>query len=286
MKFKLFRENGALNSTAVFDAFSTGLKHLGHEEHEDFDVAVIWSVLWHGRMKNNQPVWEYCQKNNIPVIVLEVGGIKRGTTWKVGINGINRDAFFGPSSNDSSRARQLGLELKPWSFGEHIVICGQHDKSHQWRDMPPMSKWISDVIDEIRKYSERKIYFRPHPRCQLPGIEHEFKNVFRQIPLHVTGTYDDFDFSFKGAHAVVSWTSNPGIQSIIGGVPAFVGQSSLAYDVANHSFDTIEDPIKPERQQWLNDYAHTEWTVDEIAEGLPLARLLPKLNELLVDKTV
>jgi hypothetical protein len=29
----------------------------------------------------------------------------------------------------------------------------------------------------------------------------------------------------------------------------------------------------PDRQQWLNDYAHTEWTVTEIADGLPLTQL-------------
>jgi len=277
MKFKLFRENGALNSQPVFDAFSTGLTQLGHTEHEDFDVAVIWSVLWNGRMSKNKPIWDYCQQNNKPVIVLEVGGIKRGTTWKVGINGINRDAFFGNSGNDSSRAQRLGLELKPWTTGKHIVVCGQHDKSHQWRDMPPMSAWVSNVIDEIRKHTDMTVYFRPHPRCTLPGIEHEFKNVYRQIPIHITGTYDDFDFSFKDAHAVVSWTSNPGIQSIIGGVPAFVGPSSLAWPVANQTFDTIVNPIKPDREQWLNDYAHTEWTVEEIATGKPLERLMPKL---------
>jgi len=26
----------------------------------------------------------------------------------------------------------------------------------------------------------------------------------------------------------------------------------------------------PDRQQWLNDYAHTEYTLEEIAQGIPL----------------
>ena len=73
-----------------------------------------------------------------PTVVLEVGGIQRGTTWKVGINGINRDGSFGPSNNNRSRVQQLGLNVKPWrSDGKYILICGQHDKSLQWQNMPP-----------------------------------------------------------------------------------------------------------------------------------------------------
>jgi hypothetical protein len=77
------------------------------------------------------------------------------------------------------------------------------------------------------------------------------------------------------AHAVISYSSNPGIQSVITGVPAFVSQSSLAYDAANDIdfLHDIEEPLRPERQQWLNDYAWTEFTLDEISSGMPLKRL-------------
>lgn len=112
MKFKLFRENGAQNSKPIFDAFSKSISALGHTESEDYDVAVIWSVLWYGTMNKNKPIWDHCQKHNIPIIVLEVGGIRRGTTWKVGINGINREAYFGEPATDDSRATKLGLTLR------------------------------------------------------------------------------------------------------------------------------------------------------------------------------
>ena len=62
------------------------------------------------------------------------------------------------------------------------------------------------------------------------------------------------------------------------GIPAFVGPSSLAYDVANIDLKDINNPIKPDRTQWLNDLAHTEWTVEEISQGLPLKLLTSKLK--------
>ena len=280
MKFNLRTAYGALNSKPVFDAFRIGANSLGHDCVNDGDdgIDVIWSVLFNGRMAGNQAIWERCQRESRPCIVLEVGGIKRGETWKVGVNGINRDAYFGNTGHNNDRAKKLGLELKPWrSDGENILICGQHDKSLQWKDMQPMSQWVMDTIQFIRAQTKRPIIFRPHPRCPLPAIEHEFKDVKRQEPLQIKGSYDDFDMQFNNIWATVSWSSNPAIHSVINGVPAFTGPSSLAYDVAEQNLRNIENPLYGDRTQWLNDYAHTEYTVEEISQGIPLKHLTSKL---------
>ena len=280
MKFRLYRENGALNSPPVFDAVEQGLKQCGHTiVNSGEDVDVIWSVLWNGRMSANKLIWEKARTNKKPVLVIEVGGIKRGTTWKVGLNGINRDAYFGDMGNDSSRANLLGLTVKPWrTDGEYILLCGQHEKSEQWRNEPRMSRWIMETIENIQAHTDRPILFRPHPRCPLPDIEKEYKNVKRQDPQHITGSYDDFDMGFNSIYTTVSWTSNPGIHSVIEGVPAYTSPSSLAWDVSIKSLTNINNPPLPDRQQWLNDYAHTEYTVDEIASGLPFNWLENKLK--------
>lgn len=277
MKFSLWTNYGALNSKPVFDAFAYSLHSQGHTicyNDSDCDIDVIWSVLWHGRMGFNKKIWDTAKEKNKPVVVLEVGGIHRGTTWKVGLNGINNTAFPYATNNNSDRANSLGLTLSPWrKDGQHILICAQHDKSLQWENMPPVSNWIIKTIDEIQQVSQRKIVVRPHPRCGLPDIEKEFKNVVRQTPCPIAGTYDSFDMSFSNAWITINWSSNPGIQSIINGVPAIVGPNSIAYSVAEHNLSNIENPSMPDRQQWLNDYAWTEFTLEEIAQGLPLKRL-------------
>ena len=279
MKFSLWTDYGALNSRPVFDAFATSLMDNGHTvvyNNNTADVDVIWSVLFNGRMARNKTIWG----NKKPTIVLEVGGIKRGTTWKVGLNGINRDAYFGEQDNDRSRADHLGLVCKPWrSNGDFILICGQHDKSLQWQGMPRMSNWFLETYDEIRKYTQRPIVFRPHPRCRLDHIERGLKNVYRQEPNHIANTYDDFDMGFDNVWATISYSSNPGTHSCINGVPAFVSTHSLAYSVGNDIdfLHDIENPMMPERQQWLNDYAHTEYTIEEISQGLALKNLTNRL---------
>jgi hypothetical protein len=281
MKFSLWTNHGALNSREVFDAFTRGAKSLGHDvawNDPVSDVDVIWSVLWNGRMAPNKNIWERNLAQSKPTLVLEVGGIKRGTTWKVGLNGINRDAYFGPGDNDSTRSSSLGLSVKPWrTNGEFILIAGQHEKSEQWRNQPRMSRWVMETIESIQAHTDRPILFRPHPRCRLDAIETQYKNVYRQDPRQLPGTYDDFDINFKNVYCTVSWTSNPGIHSVINGIPAYTSTSSLAWDVSIKSLTNLDNPPLPDRQQWLNDYAWTEFTVEEIASGLPLKRLTSKL---------
>ena len=278
MKFSLWTNYGALNSKPVFDAFAYSCLDAGHTvgyNDKSSDVDVIWSVLWHGRMANNRTIWEQAQQNKKPIIVLEVGGLQRNTTWKVGLNGINRDAYFGPKGNDDTRAKKLGLTCKPWKDNKNgpIVIACQHAYSHQWKNKKPIPTWVYDTAMEIRDYTDRQIIIRPHPRCRIQGIEHYVKDVILQYPKKLIGTYDDFDFYVDDAYAIVNWSSNPATHAIINGIPAFVGPSSLAYDVANIDLKDINNPIKPDRTQWLNDLAHTEWTVEEIKQGIPLKSL-------------
>ena len=55
MKFRLWKEYGAKNSTPVFKAFENSLVKNGHtvstsDSIKDSDYHVIWSVLFNGRM--------------------------------------------------------------------------------------------------------------------------------------------------------------------------------------------------------------------------------------------
>jgi len=289
MKFRLYRENGALNSVSIFDAVEQGLISQGHEiVSTNEDIPVIWSVLWHGRMAKNKYIWEDAKAKKKSILVIEVGGIKRGKTWKVGLNGINRDAFFGDAGNDSRRSNLLDLRLKPWrtdglrlkpwrTDGEYILLCGQHDKSQQWNMLPSMDRWVAETIENIRHYTDRPIIFRQHPRCPVRNIERQYTDVIRQNPRHLPNTYDDFDMGFDNIYATVSWTSNPGIHSVIQGVPSYTSPSSLAWDVSIKSLVNLNNPPLPDRTQWLNDYAHTEWTVKEIGQGLPFEKLFNHL---------
>lgn len=260
MIFDLYPQYGALNSPPIFESFRSGLIKAGHEigKHNNGDVAVIWSVLWNGRMRENKTVWDRYRNLGKPVVVLEIGNLIRDKTWKIGINGINLGSYFSQTNNDDQRAKDLGLTLDDWTMGgQQILICGQHEKSHQWESNPPMNIWLEQTINELKKHTDRPIVFRPHPRCPV------------KLRSPVALSTGDFLTEIKRSWAVVTWNSNPGIQAVIKGVPSFVAANSLAAPVANTDLKFIEDPKRPNRRQWFNDLCWTEWTQKEMEQGVP-----------------
>tara|TARA_E500000178_G_C16980761_1_gene735675 strand:+ start:500 stop:1354 length:855 start_codon:yes stop_codon:yes gene_type:complete len=241
------------------------------ENSMDADAALIWSVLWYGKMSANKRVWDHYRAQDKPVIVIEVGGLIRNTTWKLGINGINRDADFALEEYmPDDRVKKLGIMLQPWrQEGEYVLVCGQHGHSEQWRNMPDMDTYYRNTITEIRMHTDKPIVVRSHPRyreslhwaCDMQWYKDN--NVTWNIPKHIQQTYDSFDLEYmlKHTHFCVSHSSNAGLTSIINGVPAVVSESSLAWDVSTSMGQWLS---KPERHYWLNKLCYIEWYADEI----------------------
>lgn len=287
MKIALFPEYGSLNSQPVFEAL---IQHLQSKNEEIMinkydntcDVAVIWSVLWQGRMEKNKKVWEDFRSQGKPVVVLEVGGLRRNHTWKMGINGINRDADFANQTYDDKRWPLFNLELKPWKqTGNVIVICGQHHNSEQWKGLPKLHNWVEQQIKVIRKYCDKPIVIRPHPRNSFNFDEKKYPYVRVNQPKRDHSTYDDTDFKkiLRSTWAVINHSSNPAIEAVINGIPVFVSESSLCHDVGNTNVADILYPAMPSRLNWANRIAYTEWTTEEIGQGLPWKRIRERLLE-------
>jgi hypothetical protein len=273
MRVSLFDQYGALNSTPVFAAIKQGLSQIGLQvDHHnmDADVAVIWSFLWAGRMLPNKQVYEHYRSTGRNVLIAEVGMLKRGITWKLCLNSTLSGGTYGKGW-DPDRAAKLGIKLKPWTnSGTNILIALQRSDSGQWSHGPKMEVWLQDTVDHLRNFTNRPIVVRPHPRQSVAVPV----GVTVQQPQKLATDSFDFDSALNDTWAVVNHSSGPGSQAVIAGVPAFVGLSSLAASVGNLTMGNIENPSRPDREEWFCQIAHTEWTVNEIATGLPLARLL------------
>jgi len=274
MKVKLYRQHGALGSKEVYDAVEQGLRYLGHEiVEENEDLPVIWSVLWHGRMQPNQHIHYISRKNNKPVMIIEVGSLKRGTTWRISLNNITRDGIFPQILDfDKNRDKKLGVFLKDFreKRKDTILLLGQHDKSLQWNGLPPIKNWIEEKIQEIRKFSDRKIVVRPHPRCFIPQLN--IKNVEIENVRPLPNTYSEFDITFDH-HCVINYNSNTTVQAAIAGAPIICDQTGMAFPVSNR-LDTIEDIKNIDRAEWFEKIVHTEWTLDELTQGDPIKNLI------------
>ena len=237
----------------------------------DADCAVIWSVLWNGRMKDNQTVFEHYRSQGRPVIVIDVGYLNRGTTWRIGINHTNRCAWFGNDRDlDPDRPARLGVSLKVPQSHSDILIALQHSRSLQTQGINDFREWTVQRITDLRRYTDRPIVVRPHPRDQMT-LENLPAGVKTVYPSRLNNTYDSYDWNDR-YHAVVNHNSGPGVLAAIAGVRPVVDQSSMAWPVSV-ALQDIERPYDMDRDQWLIELAHTEYTIEEIESGLWLKRL-------------
>lgn len=247
-----------------------------HENSMDADAAVIWSALWAGRMRGNRTVYEHYRQRGRPVIFVEVGALYRGNTWKISVNNITADGYYGHTENlDFDRPTKLHISLaQPVALRPHVVIALQHMQSLQLAGIDYV-KWIEETVQQICSYTDRHIVIRPHPRSAMPALN-LLGSVEIQRPEKLANTYDSFDMRYD-CHAVVNLNSGPGIQAAIAGIRPIVANNSLAAPVGV-GFADIEQPYDINRELWLTQICHTEYTVEEIQRGIWINRLEPALT--------
>ena len=277
MRFKIHKTNGALNSAPVFAALEQGIKNTGFSVVDSGqDVDVIWSVLWHGRMQANQLIYNQCRAKRKPVMIIEVGNLIRSTTWRISLDHIHGLGIFGNNENlDQARPKTLGVELKPVDDDRNnkILIACQHERSLQWEGQSSMAEWVKQKVAEIRKFTDKSVVVRPHPRSP---VSLNIQGVTVEQPKKILNSYDSFDINYK-YHCVLNHNSGPAVQAAISGIPVICDHTSLAFEVSD-AIENINRPTLPDRTQWFVKLCHTEWTVQEISTGVPIQRLVTALK--------
>ena len=257
----------ALNSGPILTAFAESAKKAFDVKiaDRDADIAVIWSCLWSGKMTPNREVYEDFRSKGKPVIIIEVGALRRNETWKIAVNDITTEGHYGHTENlDWDRPKKLGIQLgRQKGNNGKILIAGQHHKSHQLHRLDSQEDWINQQIKIIREQTDRDIVVRSHPRSPL--------RIPSEIPNKIPNTYDDFDFD-ASYYCVVNYSSGPGIQAAIQGTPVITSEYSLAHPISN-DINRMRRLENRATEQWLTEMCHTEYLVEEIERGLWLDRL-------------
>jgi len=274
-----FPSQCAQNSRPIMSAVLDYLQARGIQTQENSmtaDAAIIWSVLWAGRMAPNQAVYQHYRSQGKPVVIIEIGALYRGNTWKISVNNITSQGYYGHLDNlDWDRPTKLKISLATQIGSKpNIIIAAQHDRSLQVAGVN-MTDWVNNTIGILRNNTDRPITIRPHPRCRLM-LGNLPSGVSIESPKKLANTYDSYDMHFD-CHAVVNYNSGPGIQAAIAGVRPVVDMTSLAYPVGV-GFSDIEQSYETDRDLWFRQICHTEYTVEELQRGTWLTRIAPALE--------
>ena len=167
----------------------------------------------------------------------------------------------------------LGLKLRPWRInGNHILLCLQRDTGWSMKGVE-MIPWAKQTIQEIRRYSDRPIVVRPHPKYPISPVDFaNFNNIRISNNPHLLQ-------DVAGAWAAVFFNSSSCVAPVLEGVPIFAADAScVAWSVANYDLKNIENPFLNEREQWLYDLSACHWSDEESRDGLIYQHFLPHLK--------
>jgi hypothetical protein len=162
--------------------------------------------------------------------------------------------------------RDLNIDLQPTrTSGEHILICLQRNGGWSMNGLNVM-QWCNNTISMLRKFTDRPIVVRAHPgdKSAKDYLKIDMPNVsISKNPSII----DDL----KNAWATITFNSSPGVVSAIQGIPVFVTdptpERSQAFPVANVDISTIENPVMPDRVQWIERIAMSHYNFTDLVTG-------------------
>lgn len=164
-------------------------------------------------------------------------------------------------------ASDLDCNLRPYkNAGDHVLLCLQRQGGWSMGGKDILA-WAADTIVKIRMHSNRQIVVRSHPGDKTIIDFKKFVKQFRNV------TYSSPEKSLlsdlKNCWAVVNHNSSPTVGAAIEGYPIFVTDPlrSQCRDIANTDLSLIENPARPDRQDWASRLAMSHWNFNDLESG-------------------
>ena len=208
--------------------------------------------------------------------------------YSVCFDGLKRSGDYCNKHVGSDRWTKLGMDLRNWrKDGDHILLLGQtlNGLSSQHVNI---YDWYKNAVRTIRKVTDRRIVFRHHPRIIKDREGHSRVGKDKANLAKILKDVKNFERSknflleddLKNCWAAVGFTSNASVYAVISGIPLFAGdEANMAWPVANHKLEDIEKPQLPNRSDWANRLAYSQWTCAEMIDGLTWDHFRPHARE-------
>lgn len=180
---------------------------------------------------------------------------------KIVLNGRHPREQMNGRHRPGDRLKAHNVAAKPQHRGPAVLLAGMSGKA-AWTYDFKAEQWERDAIARVRQVTDRPILYRPKPSWKdarpLPGTKWA-------DPLKPIGMF------LRQSHIVVTHHSNVGVDAIVEGVAVY-SEDGAARILAETDLQNLENPHRADqetRQQFLCDLAYCQWTLEEMAAGLP-----------------
>lgn len=164
-------------------------------------------------------------------------------------------------------SKDLNIKLeKQKNNGRHILICLQRNGGWSMGNQN-VSNWTSNVVQQIRQYSDRPIVVRPHPGDK--SIKNYIKDLQKIPKIKISDIGTPMEKDLEDAWCVINNNSSSIVGPIIMGFPAFITdpKKSQCREVSHTDFSKIETPKEFDREQWVKRISMFHWKFSELEDG-------------------
>ena len=233
-------------------------------------------------------------KGNYPYIYMDNSYFSKFYDQKISrfriiLNNIHPQKLTDHINSDSK------MILEPWKKRNDddlfILICpptGEVIKLFGVED-----DWLFETVKKIRQKTNRMILIRfksydyvdLKKEKYLSKLSERFKNIYYDKII----TDMDLLDVFEDCYAVVAPASGVGVIAASKGIPVFSEKFGPISYISCHDYLNINDPIYPNRDNWLNMILNHEFSLEDIYNGKWLVKLkliYPKESRKILDEKI
>lgn len=218
-------------------------------------------------------LFKWCMANGQRFIYFDKGyyhrefeGRKNIILWRASVDSQQPLEFIENAKQTPERWLKLGREIAPWrkrTEDGHIIIANSSDKYHEFYNLPSPTEWVEKIVEEIRQYTNRPIWYRPKPSFVPRGA--------RPIAGTKYCPRQPLSELFPNCHALVTHGSYIAVDALLNGVPSVILGTAVTRSISSCSLEEIECPRQAsddERLQVLANMAWCQYRLEEWQSGL------------------
>lgn len=287
MKVVFYASEGRRFDDAIAAAFSAGCQAVKLKctvQRSDIwaeqtslpgDLAIVVGVKSHSK-----PIFDAYRAAGKHAAVIDKGYIRardegplRNLYWRMSVDAFQPHAYLFDVPRTAERWEACRTRVSHRARqGETILFAGSSQKYCDWHKLGDCTEFAKATLAEVQKYSSREIVYRPKPswkdKCEIP-------------PYRYSTYPSKFAAVLAEANCVITYGSNACLEAAINGVPAVVLGDGIAQFKGLTRVRDVANPVWPGQDAVLRlayHVAHCQWTLAEMAAGLP-ARELTRILE-------
>jgi len=195
--------------------------------------------------------------------------------WRVAVNTHHPTEYVSRAKHGRERwdriSKRRAVKPKDWREGDYVVYAGSSAKYHSFAGLPDPTTYAQDIVNRLRKLTNRLIVYRPKPTWLAAEPVKGASFSGREESL-----YD----LLQRAHVLVTNGSNAGFDAVLEGVPTIVLGEAITKPISSTDLRDVEKPYLasyPDRDQWLWNIAWCMFTEAEMRDGLAWQAVRPQL---------